>query len=228
MKRLVLLILLAIGLNSCTVEDTTTSSSSPSTPINPNWTGTVVTQGFAHSMFRQYTISYSSKKDTLYQDSNSKNTVYAEYSSTIKIGKTRDSLTTGEIVTYSPQNGFIVFDLVKEFGGKVTNIRTANLKVKLYQKTGYTNDLKFVVSILDTTILAKTDKERISAVQSSTGESGGYLTELSLDIKGNFSSSGKIVIGIKAENAEQTFASIQYCKIEFDGDIRTASSSIAR
>lgn len=225
MKQFVFLILLAVCLYSCTTEDTGTSSSSPAIPVNPDWTGTVISQGYVHSLFKQRIQYSSSRTDTLYEDTNPNNTIYALHGSTIKIGKTRDSLSATNIITYSPQNGFVVFDLVKEFGGKATNIRRAQLKVKLYKKTGYTNDLKFVVSVLDTTILAKTIKERISAVQNSAGESTGYLNEYSLDIKGNFSSNGKIVIVIRAENADQAFASVEYCKIEFDGDINRAGSS---
>lgn len=219
MRKLILLFILMSLLNSCTQEPVTAPSSG-NTPITPTgWTGTVISSGYVHSLLKIFTLRHDRSKDSSFQDSNPDNALYGISTSIIKIGKTFDSLSNGDKNYWTPQNGFIVYDLTKHFGGRVSNIRTANLKIKLYKNANFTNELKFVVSVMDTTILTKSIKERIEAVQSSTGEAAGYLTEFTLDLKNKFSTSGKVVIGIKAENPAQLFASVQYCKIEFDGDV---------
>ena len=113
---------------------------------------------------------------------------------------TFDSLSNGNRIYWTPQNGFVLFDLQKYFGGKITNIKTANLKVKLFKRWDYTDDMKFTVVILDSTILAKSVKERLETVQSAIGVTTGYLSECTIDLKDKFTPNKKIVIGIKAEN----------------------------
>lgn len=220
MKRWVFIIALLGGLYSC--QEETASSASPTSPTETDpgvWTGQVVTTGYVHSLSKILTKHRNNSKDSLFQDSNLRDTQYGMMTSIIKIGLTFDSLNSGDRIYWSPQNGFIIFDLAKHFGGSISNIRTANLKVKLFHRSEYTDVLKFIVSVMDTAILALPVNERIAAVQNSTGEQASYLSELTVNIKDNITPNGKVVIGIKAGNANQAFASVEYCKIEFDGDI---------
>ena len=221
--RYLFILILILGLNSCAEETATAPVTTVYTPLtvltDNTWRGEVIARGYIHSLTKQLTVRSGYSKDSSYQDSNPANTLYNDQAGLIKIGRTFDSLNTGVKTYWTPQCGFIVYDLTRHFGGRVTNIRIANLKIKLNQRTEYTEALKFVVSVMDTTILTKTIKEKIEAVQSSTGEASSYLAEFTLDLKDKFSPSGKVVIGIKAENANQLFASIKYCKIEFDGDV---------
>ena len=231
MNRFLILFIIVFGLYSCTTEETVTSSTtSPSpSPIvidpDPGWRGKVVTRGYIHSLVKQLTKYASNRKDSSYQDSNLKDTTYNNLASTLKIGMTFDSLSNGTRIYWNPQNGFVLFDLQKYFGGKITNIKTANLKVKLFKRWDYTDDMKFTVVILDSTILAKSIKERLETIQSATGVTTGYLSECTIDLKDKFTPSKKIVIGIKAENPKQAFASVEYFKIEFDGDITPSTSN---
>lgn len=224
-KYVVLLLSLLIGLYACTEDTATVTGSITLQPITNEWTGKLVTMAYIHSLNKIVTMHKIGGVDSVFQDSNLNDSYYSDVFGTIKIGRTFDSLSNGDKLYWTPQNGFIVFDLRKYFGGTISNITTANLKIKLYKVMGFTNDLKFVVSIMDTTILTKTIKERIYAVQNSTGESCGYLNEYTVDIKDKFTAGGKVVIGIKAEDVNQLFAAVQYCKIELEADVTRASDS---
>jgi hypothetical protein len=224
--RYFLILILILGLSSCAEEIPV----APVIDTGPGiWTGQIIVNGYIHSLSKQVKLKKGNIKDSLFLDSNLNDAEYSGLSSLIKIGKTYDSLSNGDKIYWTPQNGFIVFDLAKHFGGTVTNIKTANLKIKLYPNLDYTDSLKFTISILDTTILAKSIQERIEAVQSSTGESASYLGEFTLDIKDKFTSNGKVVVGIKAKDVNQAFASVQYCKIEIESEItRTTTASVNR
>jgi len=220
--KITALILLLFLAAACTVqEDTVTQPTGGGVITGPTtWTGNVADYGYVHSLNKIVTITKLGRKDSVFQDTNLRDAQFSNVFSVIKIGKTFDSLSSGDKLYWTPQNGFIVFDLAKHFGGTISNVRTANFKIKLFQRSEFTSSMKFVVSILDTTILSKTTRERVYLVQNSVGAPNSYLTEMTVDLKDKISPSGKVVVGIKAENADQLFASVAYCKIEFDGDIR--------
>ncbi len=220
--------LIALVLAACTTASTGTPTAPTDTSGTPVWTGRVVNYGYVHSLSKVVTTHKMMPADTVFMDTNLKDTTYNSLFSMIKLGYTFDSLSNGDKIYRTPQNGFVVFDLAKFFGGRISNIRTANLKIKLFQRSDYTSALKYFVSVMDTTILAKTVRERVAAVESSGGTGAGYLNEITLDVKGNITASGKLVIGIRAENPNQAFAAVDYCKIEFDGDIASPGSNTAR
>lgn len=216
-----------LSFYGCTEEAAVTEEAVVLPPVEEVWKGRVVNSAYVHSLAKVLTTRRYFQPDSSFSDTNPDNIIWGNPFSTIKIGKTFDSLSSGTQLHWSPQNGFIVFDFPKFFGGRVSNITIARLKVKLFQRSEFNDNLKFVVSVLDTTILSKTVRERVYEVQNAPGETAGYRSEITVDLKDRISGSGKVVVGIRAENAGQLFASVEYCKIEFEGEITRGTSTHA-
>ncbi len=224
--RLLLCVLLAApAFTGCTEEAAITEEAVVLPPAEPAWGGRIVNSAYVHSLAKILTTRRYYQPDSSFTDTNPDNIIWGNPFSTIKIGKSFDSLSNGTRLYWTPQNGFIVFDFPKYFGGRVSNITVARLKVKLFQRSEFTDNLKFIVSVIDTTILSKSVRERIYEVQNSSGDAVSYKSEITIDLKDRISPSGKVVVGIRAENADQLFASVEYCKIEFEADISRGTSS---